>query len=321
MALGIRQAMRLLVFSAVALLVCSVYSIADATETGWFGFGGRGDAKASLGRRRRRRPAAVDGGAPPRAARNATRRRPAKPRPVVDFGACGWCGAVPGVDARPAVDSLDAWAGGEPPCDWCAATQQEHAYCQGFGGRRCANGVNRCAVALAQLQLHCADAYATGAVDGDACASRCAHAAAAAPAPCAAEWVAGHGAAARRAAKACGADAAAFFSSAAPAPLVVFTHLQKTGGWSVVDVARRAGARCPPKIANAAVPRGKARPGPGDAETRDGCAAYRPAWESNLQPDFNVSVFGCFDTSTSAVLREHDESNRSVQKSAESTSI
>ena len=46
-----------------------------------------------------------------------------------------------------------------------------------------------------------------------------------------------------------------------------------------------------------------------------------PACKSNLQLDFNVSVFECVDTSTSAVLREIDESNRSVQKSAESTSI
>ena len=41
----------------------------------------------------------------------------------------------------------------------------------------------------------------------------------------------------------------------------------------------------------------------------------------NLQLDFNVSVFECFDTSSSAGLRELDESDRSVQKSAESTSI
>ena len=41
----------------------------------------------------------------------------------------------------------------------------------------------------------------------------------------------------------------------------------------------------------------------------------------NLQPDFNVSVFECFDTISSAGLRELDESDRSVQKSAESTSI
>ena len=43
--------------------------------------------------------------------------------------------------------------------------------------------------------------------------------------------------------------------------------------------------------------------------------------KSNLQPDFNVSVRDRFDASFSAVLRELDESNRSVQKSAESTSI
>ena len=43
--------------------------------------------------------------------------------------------------------------------------------------------------------------------------------------------------------------------------------------------------------------------------------------KSNLQIDFNVRVFECFDTSTCAVLRELAESNRFVQKSAESTSI
>ena len=51
------------------------------------------------------------------------------------------------------------------------------------------------------------------------------------------------------------------------------------------------------------------------------------AWEShtvwipNLQPDFNVRVCERFDASSSAVLGELDESNRFVQKSAESTSI
>ena len=44
-------------------------------------------------------------------------------------------------------------------------------------------------------------------------------------------------------------------------------------------------------------------------------------WNSNLQPDFNVSICDSFDASSSAVLRELDESNRFVQKSAESTSI
>ena len=46
-----------------------------------------------------------------------------------------------------------------------------------------------------------------------------------------------------------------------------------------------------------------------------------PARDSRLQPDFNVSFVERCDTSTSAVLRELAESNRFVQKSAESTSI
>jgi len=40
----------------------------------------------------------------------------------------------------------------------------------------------------------------------------------------------------------------------------------------------------------------------------------RAVCKSNLQPDFNVRVFECVDTSTSAVLRELAESNRFVQK-------
>ena len=40
------------------------------------------------------------------------------------------------------------------------------------------------------------------------------------------------------------------------------------------------------------------------------------ALKSNLQPDFNVRVIDRFDAKFSAVLRELDESNRSVQKSA-----
>ena len=43
--------------------------------------------------------------------------------------------------------------------------------------------------------------------------------------------------------------------------------------------------------------------------------------KSNLQPDFNVSVFDSFDARLSTVLRELNESDRFVQKSAESTSI
>jgi phosphoglycolate phosphatase-like HAD superfamily hydrolase len=44
-------------------------------------------------------------------------------------------------------------------------------------------------------------------------------------------------------------------------------------------------------------------------------------WNSKLQLDFNVSICDRFDARLSAVLRELDESDRFVQKSAESTSI
>ena len=44
-------------------------------------------------------------------------------------------------------------------------------------------------------------------------------------------------------------------------------------------------------------------------------------WKSNLQHDFNVCVIERIAPYSSAVLRELDESNRFVQKSAESTSI
>jgi len=45
------------------------------------------------------------------------------------------------------------------------------------------------------------------------------------------------------------------------------------------------------------------------------------AWNSNLQPDFNVNVCDIFNAIPSAVFRELDESNRFVQKTAKSTSI
>ena len=50
-------------------------------------------------------------------------------------------------------------------------------------------------------------------------------------------------------------------------------------------------------------------------------AAFEPVCKSNLQPDFNVCVFDRLNTRSSAVLRELEESNRSVQKSAKTTSI
>ena len=48
--------------------------------------------------------------------------------------------------------------------------------------------------------------------------------------------------------------------------------------------------------------------------------AYHPVCRSNLQPDFNVRVIERFGPDSSAALQELDESNRFVQKSAESTS-
>jgi len=61
-----------------------------------------------------------------------------------------------------------------------------------------------------------------------------------------------------------------------------------------------------------------------DAEKPDAVVAMThlldPAWKSNLQPDFNVRVIERFGPDSFAVLREPNESNRSVQKSAESTS-
>jgi delta-1-pyrroline-5-carboxylate synthetase len=61
--------------------------------------------------------------------------------------------------------------------------------------------------------------------------------------------------------------------------------------------------------------------GRGGMEAKVGAALRAPGPKSNLQPDFNVSVCECFDARCSAVLRELNESNRFVQKSAESTSI
>ena len=48
---------------------------------------------------------------------------------------------------------------------------------------------------------------------------------------------------------------------------------------------------------------------------------YAAVWKSNIQPDFNVRAIERIAPESSAVLRELDESNRFVQKSAESTSI
>ena len=52
-----------------------------------------------------------------------------------------------------------------------------------------------------------------------------------------------------------------------------------------------------------------------------GLFVWTAVWIPNLQPEFNVRVIERFGPDSFAVLRELDESNRFVQKSAESTSI
>ena len=71
--------------------------------------------------------------------------------------------------------------------------------------------------------------------------------------------------------------------------------------------------RTPPRDPNATPPEVRS--------LRKRVAALETVWKSNLQPDFNVRVIERFGPDSFAVLRELDESNRSVQKSAESTSI
>ena len=68
--------------------------------------------------------------------------------------------------------------------------------------------------------------------------------------------------------------------------------------------------------------RARARDESGDDEAGVRVArASEPVWKSKLQPDFNVSVFESFDASSSTLLRELDESDRFVQKSAKTTSM
>ena len=92
---------------------------------------------------------------------------------------------------------------------------------------------------------------AQSAVHSDACAARCAHAASAAPRECVETWVSNNEDAALVASKGCHQSVDAFFHGSQTDTLSVLIHLQKTGGWSVVDAARAAGVRCPSVIANA----------------------------------------------------------------------
>ena len=67
--------------------------------------------------------------------------------------------------------------------------------------------------------------------------------------------------------------------------------------------------------------RARARDESGDDEAGVRVArASEPVWKSNLQLEFNVRVIERFGPDSSAALQELDESNRFVQKSAESTS-
>ena len=108
---------------------------------------------------------------------------------------------------------------------------------------------------------------AKSAVRPDACAARCAHAAARAPRECVETWVSNNEDAALVASKGCHQSVDAFFHGSQTDTLSVLIHLQKTGGWSVVGAARAAGVRCPSVIANA--------DGRRSTEHLDGCAGYR----------------------------------------------
>ena len=193
------------------------------------------------------------------------------------------------------ANSLKDWRGVAPACAWCAHVDQKHAYCQGFGGRFCDDGADECSIPQRELDRHCTKAYAATGLDAcvarcdgvlrenacaarclhaaqsavrpDACAARCAHAASAAPRECVETWVSNNEDAALVASKGCHQSVDAFFHGSQTDTLSVLIHLQKTGGWSVVDAARAAGVRCPSVIANA--------DGRRSTEHLDGCAGYR----------------------------------------------
>ena len=161
--------------------------------------------------------------------------------------------------------SLRAWRGVAPACAWCAHVDQKHAYCQGFGGRFCDDGVDECSIPQRELDRHCAKAYATTGLDAcvarcdgvlreNACAARCAHAATAAPRDCVAKWVSNNEDAALVASKGCHQSVDEFFLGSQTDTLSVLIHLQKTGGWSVVDAARAAGVRCPVSYTHLTLP-------------------------------------------------------------------
>ena len=107
-------------------------------------------------------------------------------------------------------------------------------------------------------------------------------------------------------------------AAALPALLRAFAPLLALDADSVacgsLEPLLRWGAATPFDVALRPVPAAVAK-GPARA------VPNRAVWNSHLQPDFNLRVIERIGPDASAVLREPNESDRSVQKSAESTSI
>jgi hypothetical protein len=158
------------------------------------------------------------------------------------------------------------------PCDWCRAWPF-HIWCKGWGGKGCAEkfagAANSCEPYWRELQLQCGRTRGT-----TRCSMRCLHAVANTPLRCSNSSsasmrtrlalpvatlldVATIAAKCRlKASRKWGATTLSSLSITTPPPeppapaslplLVVFAHFQKTGGWSLVDYARRVGLQCPP---------------------------------------------------------------------------
>ena len=118
------------------------------------------------------------------AAPNAWRRWRRQQQQQMPEPVCEWCQPQSWEPAK----SLQNWRGVAPACAWCAHVEQKHAYCQGFGGRFCDDGVDECSIPHRELDRHCAKAYAATGLDAcvarcdgvlreNACAARCLHAA------------------------------------------------------------------------------------------------------------------------------------------------
>lgn len=137
------------------------------------------------------------------------------------------------------------WAvpdGGKNPCEWCLS-HPAHIWCKGWGGKYCLNG-EECSVVLREVLANCGS---------QSCQERCLHAIAASPSKCLDRLAESGDARAmlvRDAVRsACPLHPDSKWGSGivenSSLPLVVFMHMQKAGGWSVVSYARRVGIRCP----------------------------------------------------------------------------